>query len=848
MAAIRFDDRNFCIGTYVGTFCSMDDANDRLVTKNTSNGTVGTQYSLSPTLSSEILSLDYTGPRNLVAGQFNGPLPFYSLDASYIRYWELNNGAGNLVQSSSSANTRGYTSMAVEHYYTTFSAVTPSGAGHIHVNNSTYMSIGTKLLLGPSYGAGNDGSYEWAYVTAISGTDVYVSPTSSGSGLSTTYNYDTGNNITFSKYIYAFSSNGYLDKLDLSYNIISTTSGGLYSDVLCASWNNDYMAIGFVKQDGHNLLYTDPYQNYQILKSHTMMTFKADKISTWPVYGLTFDTSTIYRLQLGQTTVNDSGTPTDTTYGSSQYSYHQDTISPYTKNIAICASPSAITLNEGIITFTAVVRDQYGVGLLGKEVYFFESDSYGQFSPIGGMVTTNASGIATISYDLNKPGGDPTSFPVDNDIYITVRTNGASTLTGSQYVWDGMRILCKRKFISENDSVIRETNRYKNSDAYIDQITASGTIDTYITALSKFQFPGGDWTASGAPNDNATSIEQILSKVDDITIDEISANRLIDTYIDQTKSISKTGQVSQTYVSRHVSIGHQDSTTIDQFQFVDDAIPAFWSEKNPIDTNIWIRLRPFAYSLNQSRLVFKVKEISYAGDTGWIDVTSLCTLTTFDAGGGLLGIDALYNPSSNFHHGGMVYVDILVYDNAPVPNIIVTDYWFKIIPDYKSPYIVNESPSRGEENAPINTTISFDIQDLGVGVDISTLELYIGNRKKTPITTEIPGGYHILYAPTEDFSYGETVEVTVKVKDASGNENFLHDMWRFYVENSTGPWIDINSFYPRNCTKGVPRKLSDISFNVYGINNTGVDSESILVYIGGRKRDVTITPIIYRIS
>jgi hypothetical protein len=27
-------------------------------------------------------------------------------------------------------------------------------------------------------------------------------------------------------------------------------------------------------------------------------------------------------------------------------------------------------------------------------------------------------------------------------------------------------------------------------------------------------------------------------------------------------------------------------------------VPKFWSEKNPTDTNIWIRLRPFAFSLN----------------------------------------------------------------------------------------------------------------------------------------------------------------------------------------------------------------------------------------------------------
>lgn len=844
MAAIRFDDRNFCIGTYAGTFCSMDDANDRLATKNSSNGAVGTQYSLSPTISSEIMNLEYSGPRNLVAGQFNGPLPFYSLDTSYIRYWELNHGTGNLVQSSSLTNNKNYTAMAIEHYYTTFSSVTSSGSGHIHVNNSSFMDVGTKLLLGPSFGAGTDGAYEWAYVTSISGGAVYISTTASGF-TAPLYNYDTNNNVTFSKYIYAFSNDGYIDKMDLNYNIVETTYSDLYSGVLCAAWSNDYNTIGFVKQDGHNLLYIDPYQDYQVIKSHTMMTVKADKTSAWRVYDLAFDTSTVYRWQQGQTTVNDSGTYADTSF--TTYSYHQDTIAPYTKNIALSTSPSSIVLNEDIVTFTAVVRDQYGVGLLGKEVYFFESDTYGIFSPVGGMVTTNASGIATISYDLNKPGGDPTSFPIDAYLRITARTNGASTLTGSQYVWDGINLLCKRKYISDNNSVVREIARNRVIDFYATQVSGM-KIDAYVDAKSKFQFPGGDWTSSGAPTDTTPSIKQLLSFASDSTFDQIDDEFVTDSYFDQIKNIAKTGQVSQTYVSRHVSTGHQDSTTIDQFQFVEDAIPAFWSEKNPLDTDIWIRLRPFAYSLNQSRLTFRVKEISYAGDTGWVDVTSICTISTFDAGGGLLGLDILYNPTSDFHHGGMVYVDIVVYDNAPVPNVIVTEYWFKIIPDYKTPYIINEFPERGAENVARDSIISFDIIDVGVGVDVSSLELYVGNRKKTPVVSEITNGYHIVYDSPADFFYGETVEVTVKVRDASDNRNFLHDMWRFYIENSTGPWIDTNSFYPKNCTKGVPRKWSEISFNIYGINDTGVDTNSLLVYIGGTKRDVIVTPIIYRIS
>lgn len=844
MAAIRFDDRNFCIGTYVGTFCSIDDANNRLVTKNTSNGVVGTQYSLNPVLSSDVLSLEYTGPRNLAAGQFNGPLPFYSLDTSYIRYWELNNVTGYLVQNSSVANDKNYTAMAIEHYYTTFSFVASAGTNFIKVNDYSRISIGDKLLLGPSYAVGNDGAYEWVYVTDISDGNVYVS-SELDDDVPILYNYGAGNNITFSNYIYAFSNNGYIDKLDLSYNVVETIYSGLYSNILCAAWSTDYYSIGFIRQDNPNLLYMDPYQDYQILKSHIFMTTKADKLAQWRVYGLAFDTLAVYRLQQGETVVDDNGSYIDSSFNT--YSYCQDTISPYTKSITVSAFPSALVLNNDVIVLIAVVRDQYGVGLLGKEVYFFESDSYGQFDPITGIATTDADGIAFVMYDLNKPGGDPISFPSDGILTITVRTDGASSLTGSQYVWDKIELRCKRRFDSVNDGLIRDINNEHVISTGVDQWVGK-SLNLLIDSFSKFSFPGGNWTPTGAPNDTTPSVEQLSVFKSDHPLDQISNTWPTDNYVKQVATISKTGQLSQTFVSRHVLTGHQDSTVIDQFQFIADALPPFWSEKNPVGTNIWIRLRPFAYSLNQSSLVFKVKEISYDGDTGWVDVTSSCVVTTFNAGGGLLGLDVLYDPPLDFHHGGMVYVDIVVYDNAPVPNIIVTDYWFKIIHDYKTPYIINENPSRGEENVPINSSISFDVLDAGVGVDISTLELYIGNRKKTPITTEIVGGYHVLYDNPNEFFYGETVEVTVKVRDASANRNFLHDMWRFYIGNSTGPWIDIDSFYPKNCIRGMPRKMSEVSFNVYGINDTGIDADSILVYIGGRERSVTITPIIYRIG
>ena len=97
------------------------------------------------------------------------------------------------------------------------------------------------------------------------------------------------------------------------------------------------------------------------------------------------------------------------------------------------------------------------------------------------------------------------------------------------------------------------------------------------------------------------------------------------------------------------------------------AVPAFWSEKNPKSTDIWLRLTPFEESLNASRLTFIVREVWPEGDTGDVDVTSQVSYEYFDAGGEDLGVELTYNPTQDFHHNSVVYVQIIIYDTAPNP-------------------------------------------------------------------------------------------------------------------------------------------------------------------------------------
>jgi hypothetical protein len=316
---------------------------------------------------------------------------------------------------------------------------------------------------------------------------------------------------------------------------------------------------------------------------------------------------------------------------------------------------------------------------------------------------------------------------------------------------------------------------------------------------------------------------------------------------------------SQLKMSKHSyvvdGINYTDLLTnvkLNQFIFVADAVPAFWSEKNPIETYIWIRLRPFAFDLDNTTFRFWVREVWSEGeqtfDTGLNEVTSLGTITNFNAGGNILGIEFMYQPADVFHYGALVFIHLEVYDKSGLPNFIYLDYWFKIIPDFKSPYLVNLNPAREEQFVPTDTDIYFEIKDDGAGIDITTLEVFINSR--TVLPTEVvkisDKHYTVKCDLPQDLLYNKTYAVNVIVSDISPQANVLRDSYRFYTRESDAPYF--TDFDPKLCLRGMSR-FHDVAFTVLA-DEMGVDKDSIRVQVSNK--DVTdkstITPIIYRIS
>ena len=315
------------------------------------------------------------------------------------------------------------------------------------------------------------------------------------------------------------------------------------------------------------------------------------------------------------------------------------------------------------------------------------------------------------------------------------------------------------------------------------------------------------------------------------------------------------GQISQLKLSLHTHWVEGDPydylwtyVNIDQFVFVEDAVPKFWSEKNPIDTNIWIRLRPFAFSLDDTTLRMWVREVSYEGDTGYYEVTNSISIDTFDAGGGMLGLEVTYDPPQSFHYGALIFVRIEVYDIAYIPNFIYTEYWFKITPDYKAPYLLNLNPDREDIDVSVDSTIYFEVKDAGTGINLDTLECLVNSRRMQPedLDIEIVSRYHIkvTYTPPNGLFYDKDYKITIKVIDTSPYENRMNDSYTFYTASSTGVFItDPN---PGICKRGMER-FENVSAIILADGN-GIDFSTIRMQVFNKDVNPNIRPIVYRLS
>jgi hypothetical protein len=320
-----------------------------------------------------------------------------------------------------------------------------------------------------------------------------------------------------------------------------------------------------------------------------------------------------------------------------------------------------------------------------------------------------------------------------------------------------------------------------------------------------------------------------------------------------TKLEENSMRMSQLYHSTHNYFVDGDYSeylmtyvNIDQFIFVQDARPVFYSHKNPVFTDIWLRLRPYASSLNPDTLVMKIRKVSRFEDTGVIDITNEIFIESFDAGGSIEGLEVTYTPIEWFDYNSVVYVYIEVYDHTN--NMIKINYWFTLIHDYRLPYLTNLSPNRLDYNVDPITSIYFEIKDNETGIDINSLIVTVNSKVVFPQVEKINNHHYIVeLTPEIPFMYNTSVDIGVVVSDRAFQKNILRDGYIFYIKESSS--VNLIGYEPKPCIGGVSR-YHDVSFLALDAGD-GVDKNKLRLQVAEvdvtKHSNITIVPIIYRV-
>jgi len=271
-----------------GYFYMIDEDIDSLIIK-TDDGTQAYSYPLDTTITNQISSLEYDG-RNFWT------LEDVSANNLRIRKWYLDNYVCKLRETfdliESGSHKYQSSAFTVEHYHRTFSSNEAAGQVTLSINDSSKLSSGMTMTLGPSTAPGYKGKIEEVQVNSTAVGSVNINGV-------TTHAYYSGDPIAFFNNIWVFNdwdglaSTGALYKFNAYTGALVTKySGGAYADVEACTFYDmsdvygaDSDAICYIK--GTNTLFLDPDDLNVSFGSMVMDNVEKDQATVIPIYDLT---------------------------------------------------------------------------------------------------------------------------------------------------------------------------------------------------------------------------------------------------------------------------------------------------------------------------------------------------------------------------------------------------------------------------------------------------------------------------------------------------------------------------------------------------------------------------------
>ena len=676
--------------------------------------------------------------------------------------------------------------VSIEHYHN--SIVGFYDPGDILINiGSNYGIVGniTYVSFGPSTSSGYEGKTEFIKVSSIVDDDsVVLNIPLSGA-------YEDGDPVNYYTKVWIFNQH---------YGPTVNNEGSLIINDLYDGSNYDsfpgrvyYGISGSTFYEGHvyfvkiNNLFKIDAVTKVIESSMCLFNYENDRSTLIPIYDIDVDDDYVYKLQKKYSTVTAAGEINTYSWGS-KYNIQKVVLAPYCYSIGFEKTQNVIPADEvSTIGLVAKLRDQYFVSVPFKQLDFtITGVPDGKMDPISDV--TDLQGEVSSTY---------TSGYTNTVGCISAQVNDGGTNLKSYFNF-------LQQLGTSSVAVMRQLGGY--------------SVSRIINQWSGL--------------DSLTVVKQVSDYESTSFINQVRGPFEVSTIVQQKRAVS-TGILKQTAGPKQSTLvlrergGKESNTIVNEFIFVVEMYPAAYAIKIPITTYIFIRIRDYDTPLNSDTLYFEVEGV---------DVTDLCDV---EYAAGVLSI--LYTPAEHFDYSQRVnvYLSISDADN----NTFIYYYYFDCVPDWRKPYLANIHPANLETGVSTDTDISFDVYDIGEGVDIYSLILTVAGIIVTPSISVIAGGYHVSYIPTIEFAHYIKVTVSVEISDISPQKNSLLYVWSFNTVGSTAPVF--TNFIPNMCSFEISN-VSNFELDVFALED-GLEEASILMRINDKDVVFSLTPKLYRV-
>lgn len=778
---------NFSFGPDAGRVYSIDHTTDTMIVKTYPGGTLVSTIPLDTNIVNEVLELEYDGfyfwtlSRLGSGGTLGVVINKWKIDGGTLKK-QL--GIGNEINLiNTGAILYDSEAFAVHRFQTSLTVFASIGATQVTLANTLFLEIGDSIYLGPSTAAA--GEREERVVTGISGNTVFFSTP-------LTIQFNITDLVTYRKNIWVFNNKNGLSDVGGMLIQINSYNGTTVSNYSSCEWKHVTAAtcsngnLCFVR--GSQLLYYRPIgPNAGYQTSAMLLNIKNDNVSIIKVSDLEVDGTTVHKLQKEQHIYNTITHQYDDIVGDNN-NYHVDTelVTSKVQSITAIRNKSVFFGPLDLGDFTIKVTDQYDIPVLGRSISVSENDTSGLISPGFTSFTTNALGEGVTRYSTGA--APPFSQPL-----ITARDVGTDLRLNFNI----------EQFTNAAGTTVVIQDRVNSNSTFVEQLKITSNLPVQQEAPLVSQAP----VEQIVLNNFQTQIEQVL-KDTTLVVEQIPLTSNT-AFIDQDPKL-------------------EEPVTVVQYNFLIFAIPTPYSKKNAVDTDILVRIIGFGASpLNTSTLVFKVNGV---------DVTSQVVITPF---GGGIQID--YDPAVNFPYSSTVSVFIEIQDTNLPPRTVSTYYTFDTVSDFKVPFLSTVYPPDNSINNLPDTEVFAIIGDLETGIDLTSIEMFIGGKQVNTVNTLLDGGLvKVSYLTAEPYPYLADITAAIRAKDQEGNE--FVGSWNFKIKPSAGVLFINNS--PQECSVLVPVD-TDVCIEVFGLED-GVNLNSLSFNVGEKDITYVLKPKVYR--